>query len=62
MCCALRDCGRRQCRVCSWARIPSGISASTAEPMREDAKPDLPEKRKPSMTMPKKRHRVGPHA
>ena len=74
--CGFGDCGRPDCRPCWWARQapPAGRSASTHEPMREDARPDLPPARGSRVpadapvynedgrliAAPKRKHRVGP--
>lgn len=61
MSCAFRDCGRPDCPACALGRVQHQASASTHEPMRDNAPAELKEKRKPSPSRPKRRHRVGPH-
>lgn len=61
MSCAFEDCGRPDCAVCRLGRVKLSTSASTKEPMRNDARADFKEKKKLSPNMPRKRHRVGPH-
>ncbi len=55
-CCATSDCGRVECRVCKLARHPLQRSASTEDPMREDARADYPVKKRVD-PMKQKRHR-----
>lgn len=73
--CATSDCGDPACPVCWWARQPQPTwSASSREPMRDDAKADLPATSRERTSAEalynedgrfigaaKKKHRVGPH-
>lgn len=61
MSCATEDCGRADCAVCRLARVKVAMSASTKDPMRDDARAHLKVKKRLSPLMPRKRHRVGPH-
>jgi hypothetical protein len=72
VCCATEDCGREGCAVCRVGRQPQQThrSASLSDPMRDDAKADLAEKKTAQpMTVvegravvpPKKKNRAGPH-
>lgn len=59
-CCAFGDCGNPACRVCEIGRQPQPREhALSRDPMREDAPPDLPAKRRVDPTT-RKRHRDGP--
>jgi hypothetical protein len=62
MSCAFQDCGREDCPVCRLGRQAiSHETASTVDPLRDDATAE-PAKPKPrSAAMPKRRHRQGPH-
>lgn len=61
MSCAFSDCGREDCPVCRVGRVKVQASASTHEPMREDARAEPKAEKEKPIWMPKRKHRVGPH-